>query len=114
MKISERQLLGEQWRSVAAELGLEFVAPVSLPLPDGTEWEFAALLPQFGGEHGMLIDTEHSVAAFAAAVDAGYGVSSMLAEHHHLPIDPGNYVDCLIDWGWVGQGAVPAWYSGAA
>jgi len=114
MKVSERELLREQWRIVAIQLGVQFVAPFSLRLPDGTLWEFSALLPQFGGKHGMLIDAEISVAAFAEAVAAGYGVSSMLAEHHHLPIDPEGYIDCLVDWGWVGQGAAPAWYAGAA
>ena len=113
MKISERELLREQWRIVATGLGIQLLSPILLPLPDGTQWEFAALLPQFGGERGMLIDVEHSSAAFAAAVAAGYGASSMLAEHHHLPVDPANYIDCLIDWGWVGQGAAPAWYVSA-
>lgn len=113
MSITERQLLREQWRTVATVLGLQFVAPVSLPLSDGTQWEFAALLPQFGGERGMLVDVEHSAAVFDAAVAGGYGISSMLAERRH-PIDPQDYVECLVDWGWVGPGAAPAWYAGAA
>jgi hypothetical protein len=114
MSMTERELLRDQWRTVATGLGLQFVAPVSLPLPDGTQWEFAALLPQIGGARGMLIDVEHSAAAFSAAVAAGYGVSSMSAEHYHLPIDPGSYIECLLDWGWVGPGAAPEWYAGAA
>jgi hypothetical protein len=114
MKISEREQLREQWRSVASELGLQFVAPFSLALADGSHWEFAALLPQFGGGQGMLIDSEHSAAAFAAAAFAGYRVSSMLPESHHLPVDASNYIECLVDWGWAGESAAPNWYAGAA
>ena len=114
MTVSELELLREQWCAVATRLGIEFVAPISLPLPDGTQWEFAALLPQFGGENGTLIAAGHHAAAFAVATAAGYGVSSMRAEHHHLPVDPEDYVKCLNDWGWVGQAAAPEWYTGAA
>jgi hypothetical protein len=36
----------------------------------------------------------------------------MLAESHHLPVDPANYIDCLVDWGWSAQGLVPPrWYT---
>ena len=114
MKISEREQLREQWRIVASELGLQFVAPFSLVLPDGTQWEFAALLPQFGGGQGMLIDAEHSAAAFDAAASAGYGVSSMVTESPSLPVEPSDYIECLVDWGWTGESAAPHWYTGAA
>ena len=113
MSINERELLREQWRIVATALGFQFVAPVSLPTADGTQWEFAALLPQFGGKRGMLIDSEHSAAAFKAATAAGYGISCMLAERRES-IDPQSYVECLVDWGWVGPEAAPEWYTGAA
>jgi hypothetical protein len=86
--MSERQLLRDQWHIVANALSIKFVAPFILKLRDGTEWEFACLLPQFGKQQGMLIDAEYSANAFSVAVESGYAVSSMLAEHHHLPINP--------------------------
>jgi hypothetical protein len=114
METSESDLLREQWRVVAAALEIEFTVPPPLPLPDGGTSPFAVLLPQFGGKNGMLIAAEHSAAAFAVATAAGYGVSCMRVETFHLPVDPQDYVDCLKDWGWAGEGAAPAWYAGAA
>jgi hypothetical protein len=108
--MTEREFLAEQWRAVATALGVQHVAPYELTVLDGTHWTFAVLLPQFGGEHGMLIDVEYPTHVASAAVAAGYGASSMQAEHHHIPIDPQNYVECLEDWGWVGPGDVPNWY----
>lgn len=114
METTEHDLLREQWRAVAAALEIEFSVPPPLPLPNGEPSPFAVLLPQFGGKNGMLIAAEHSTAAFAAAIAAGYGVSCMRAERFHLPVDPQNYVDCLKDWGWAKERAAPAWYAGAA
>ena len=110
----ERELLREQWSTVANVLSINFIAPFFLSLPDGAQCEFACLLPQFGGERGMLIDTEHSATAHAAAMASGYGVSSMGAEHHHLPINAADYIECLVDWTWVGPGPAPEWYTSAA
>jgi hypothetical protein len=62
--MSERQLLRDQWHIVANALSIKFVAPFILKLRDGTEWEFACLLPQFGKQQGMLIDAEYSANAF--------------------------------------------------
>ena len=112
--MTERELLREQWRAVASALSVEFVGPFYLPLPDGGQWEFAGLLPQFGDVRGMLIDVEHSPEAFSAATAAGFGCSSMLAETRHLPIDPENYIDCLIDWVWSAkEQPAPGWYESA-
>ena len=111
---SERKELREQWRTVATDLSILFVAPYALRLPNGASYEFACMLPQFGSTLGMLIDSEHSDAAFEAAVGAGFGITSMAAEQHHVPINASDYIECLHDWGWVGPGAPPGWYSGAA
>lgn len=108
--MTERELLTEQWCAVAAALGVQIVASYELTLSDGVSWTFAVLLPQFGGKHGMLIDVELPTRIVSAAVAAGYGASSMQPEHHHVPIDPQNYVGCLEEWGWVGPGSAPDWY----
>jgi hypothetical protein len=44
----ELELLREQWREVATDLNILFLAPYELPLSNGRAWEFAGLLPQFG------------------------------------------------------------------
>jgi hypothetical protein len=112
----EREILREQWRSVAEALSLEFIGPFYLSLPEGRRSEFAGLLPQFGGKRGMLIDCEHDQEeAFAAAIAAGFGYSVMRAEHHNLPVEPTDYLDCLRDWGWSVEGQTPPeWYASAA
>lgn len=109
--MTERELLRDQWRQVAAALSIEFVAPFLVALADGTQREFAGLLPQFGGQHGMLVDVEYDKGAFAAVVRSGFACSTMGPERHHLPVDPADYVDCLVDWGWSRQEPAPEWYA---
>lgn len=112
--MTERDLLREQWRAVAHALEVEFIAPFMLPLKTG-HYEFAGLLPQFGGGRGMLIDVEYERRAFSAAIDAGFAYSCMSAESQHLPVVPANYIDCHVDWGWSVEGQQPpGWYSNAA
>ena len=111
--MTEREILREQWQAVARVLQIEFLGPFTLPLQDGHH-EFAGLLPQFGGGRGMLIDVEYVRDAFSTAVSAGFTCSAMLAECHHLPVDPANYIDCLVDWGWSIEGQPPpGWYHSA-
>jgi hypothetical protein len=111
--MTERELLQNQWRSVADELSIGFIAPFVLKLPDQTHVEFAILLPQFGGVRGMLIDTQQSQATSAAAIAAGFGISTMSPEHHHLPVKATDFIECLIDWTWTDSTAAPAWYTAA-
>ena len=109
--MTDLELLREQWQSVARALEIEFVGPFFLPLQTG-QYEFAGHLPQFGGTRGILIDVRYEPDAFSAAASAGFACTSMLAESHHLPVDPANYIDCLVDWGWSAQGLVPPrWYT---
>ena len=111
--MTERELLREQWQSVARALHIEFVGPFLLPLRTG-HYEFAGLLPQFGGQRGMLIDVQYVREAFSAASSSGFACSSMSAESHHLPVDPANYIECLLDWGWSAKEQLPPeWYRSA-
>lgn len=103
----DRDLLGEQWRTVARALGIDIVQPFYLRSPSGEQYEFACLLPQFGSERGMLVDNEHNPEAFAVATSAGFACSSMLAEAFYLPVDPESYIECLVDWGWSAEGQSP-------
>ena len=110
----ECEVLREQWRKIASELGILFVAPYVLSLPDGSSCEVACLLPQFGSSRGMIIDAAYSRTVFEAATQAGFGITSMLPERNDLPVTASSYIDCLEDWGWVGPGEAPEWYTGAA
>ena len=68
------------------------------------------LLPQFGGPKGMLVDTTYERAIVSVAMNAGYAVSAMGPETR-LPVDPDDYIDCLVDWGWADMTeAAPDWY----
>ena len=95
--MTERELLRDQWRQVAAGLAIDFVAPFFVSLADGTQREFAGLLPQFGSHKGVLVDVEYDKAAFAAVIGSGFACSTMRAETHHLPVNAADYVDCLVD-----------------
>ena len=110
--MTERELLREQWRVVAISLEIEFVEPFFLHLANNQQYEFVGHFPQFGGERGMLIDAMYVPEAFSAAIVLGFSCSSMLAEAHYLPVDPSNYVDCLVDCGWSAKDRPsPKWYS---
>jgi hypothetical protein len=111
--MTERTRLAEQWQTVAEALGIRVVRDPEIRGSDGLTHTFALLLPEFGSSRGMLINAEHDPAAFTAALDAEYGCSSMSAETHHLPVDPSDYVDCLLDWGWSAQEPPPPWYKDA-
>lgn len=114
MTATGRTRLRDQWQVATTKLGVDFVAPFSLPLPDGALLEYVVLLPQFGSEHGMLINSEHSDLAFATAVAAGYGITSMPPEPLQTSLDLEIYIECLRDWGWIAEEPAPEWYAGAA
>ena len=113
MAADELELLRSQWCTVASELSIACVAPYVLRLPDSTAYEFACLLPQFGGTSGMLIGLRYSQAAAKAATRAGFGYTFMGPEHFYVPVKAHDYIECLRDWVWVAQGAPPPWYKGA-
>ena len=113
--MTNRELLRSQWRLVAVALGIEFAAPFYLQLHDGSQHEFAVLLPQFGAPRGMLLDSEDSRAATEAAASAGFAFSYMDPETHphHLPVNAANYIECLVDWQWSSKEQFPDWYASA-
>jgi hypothetical protein len=111
--MTNRELLGSQWRVVAEALCIELIAPFHVHLPDGSEHEFAVLLPQFGAPRGMLIDSEYSRAATEAVSAVGFAFSSMEPETYplHLPVNAANYIECLVDWQWSSKEQFPDWYA---
>ena len=84
-------------------------APFTLMGRDGARFEFACLLPQFGGEHGILLGTNYDDVAANAATAAGFGFSYMSAGESGEPFEIDTYVECLRDWGWSSNGSPPGW-----
>ena len=96
-----------RWRAIAAELGVEAVSPVDL-IVNGTQVTFTALLTQFGGPRGMVIDPVWSVTRphADALTEAGFGYSCISVGESA----PGDIRDVLLDWGWSGATArKPDW-----
>ena len=60
-----------RWQRAAQELEITIQAPYTLVARDGARFEFACLLPQFGGKNGMVLGTNYDEAAANAATAAG-------------------------------------------
>jgi hypothetical protein len=104
-------LLIEQWRQAAADLGLAIEAPFLLQLQDG-RIEARLLLRNFGAANGMLIVTDFSVVRpFVDEVDAGgYGFSTLSEPSSRAAYDRDTFVEMLCDWGWSGpEQERPVW-----
>jgi hypothetical protein len=97
----------ERWRQLAARLGFSVTAPVELQIGAETV-SFDALLPQFGGQRGMICDADWDTIAPHAAhlVAEGYGYSAVsLGEPDEIDSD----YDMLRDWGWSASEPKPEW-----
>jgi hypothetical protein len=101
--------LGSRWQKAAQELEIAIEAPYLLVARDGALFEFACLLPQFGGTHGMVLNTKYDEAAANAATTAGFGFSYLSAGKEGAPFEIETYIDCLRDWGWSSTASPPAW-----
>ena len=96
----------DYWLDVGRQLGIEVIAPCRLVL-SGVETRFTALLPQFGGAVGMVVDADWSaIAPHASALSAaGYGYSCVAAgDASGAPP-----TDMLADWGWTSSQTKPEW-----
>jgi hypothetical protein len=97
----------ERWRHLADHLGIGVVAPFQLAI-GGERATFAALLPQFGGSAGMIVDPEwesiepHSDSLF----ETGYGYSAVTLDDTVTDEDAR---EMLRDWGWSGSATRPDW-----
>jgi hypothetical protein len=99
----------EYWLEVGRRLGIEVVAPVSLVL-SGVEARFTALMPQFGGTAGIVVDADwNAIAHHASALSAaGYGYSCVDAGDASADLPIG----MLADWGWTSAQPKPEWLPG--
>ena len=109
---SNRDLLTEQWRAAAKSLSVRFEGPF-LVVASGGKYTFAGLLPDFGGGRGTLIDAQYNREAMTAAKAEGFTGSFMQPNTSEPHPDSRSYAECLIDWGWSGDGHPPDWYSNA-
>jgi hypothetical protein len=99
------------WRQASEDLGFDFIAPFELA-DSGRTYVFFGLLPQFGGEKGMLVvvgfDYEEHI---RAAQRNGYGWSCL--GDGSEPYDREVFMDVLNDWGWSDPSKkLPYWYTG--
>jgi hypothetical protein len=97
------------WGEAAADLGIRVTAPYTAADAPGGPVEFLALLHDFGGPRGTLVRSMHAPPLQLA----GYFVSGVNPAVYAV-YDRQTFVDALQDWGWYGEGAPPAWYTGVS
>ena len=97
----------DYWLEIGRRLGIEVVAPAHLEL-SGVEACFTALLPQFGGAAGMIVDANWSAIEphASALIAAGYGYSCAKAGD---PTDADLPIAMLADWTWTSSAPMPEW-----
>ncbi len=102
--------IGQCWKQVAEDLGLNVEAPFNLILENGTTIEFDALVRDFGAPLGMLITTDFKKVEKIDLTKMGYGFSTMSHPAGNRGHDTASFKHVLKDWGWSGDPAlVPAW-----
>jgi hypothetical protein len=90
----------ECWRSVADELGFRVIAPFIYASGNG-EVEFAAMLPDFGGQSGMIADPDWGK------------IEPWANSCIEVDGDAVGMIDVLEDWSWTSPTAKPAWLRSA-
>ena len=99
------------WREAAADLGVTFEEGGLLET-DGQGYPYLGIVVGFGSARGMLLfaDDRDLWDRGRAAREQGYGWSVLSTSYEHY--DRAWFVETLDDWGWCGEGAPPAWYTG--
>ena len=97
----------ERWKHLANRLGIEAVAPFALDV-SGKRAVFAALIPQFGGTAGMIVDPDWSTIEphQESLLSAGYGFSCLELGDAD---DDDSAREMFSDWGWSSDGQPPDW-----
>jgi hypothetical protein len=97
----------ESWLLQAAALGIEVVSPFEVEL-GGRHAVFAAMIRDFGGSPGIVVDPAWSVIEphVDALVEAGFGYSCLEMEGNEI----GDLIEVLRDWTWTGpRERRPSW-----
>lgn len=99
----------ECWRGLASQLGFKIVAPATVVVGD-ERVTFTALLPQFGGEQGMIADPDwEKISPHAdALLRLGFGYSVVEVGCHTAEADSAR--EMLRDWGWSAADPKPSWW----
>src|SRR5690242_8116452 len=98
----DREAQSALWRTVAASLRIEVVAPASIQLDGGIEIAAAALVKGFGARNGMIADPDWSGTLQPVANSlraAGYGYSAVEIDG----CSEQGIIEMLRDWGWTGH-----------
>jgi hypothetical protein len=101
---SFRQQLSKAVEEQCRKFGLKSTCPFWAADSSGVGLDFAAHLPQFGSEKGLLIDPYFKgVIAkdrWKLAEDLGFSVSFI--NINSFVADPKQFIECLVDWGFHG------------
>ncbi len=98
------------WLEAASDLGIRVIAPYSLWLEDGTEVQFEAHIPDFGGPKGAIAMSESSEATDIAK---RFGFWRSVLYDGYRRYDRKLFIDTLDDWRWFGPvDDAPSWYTG--
>ena len=97
-----------RWQALGSQLGFRVIAPATL-LVEGESVTFTALLPQLGGENGMIADPQgETIIRYADALRRlGYGYSVV---ELGSDADAESAQEMLRDWGWSGREPRPLWW----
>ena len=101
------------WRDAAADLQIRVTAPFVADWTEAEPLRFAALVHDFGGPRGILVDTCEHIAAVRHAIPAlpgGFGYSGL--NEVYAPYQRDRFINALEDWGWRAAAAPPDWYRG--
>lgn len=103
--------IAESWVLAARDLGIRLTSPFIL-VQGGQEYQFIALLPDFGSLSGALVCSFDKWNLYKhAASSEGFYCSGLAEIYAHY--ERGLFVDTLNDWGWYGPAEeTPSWYTG--
>ena len=82
-----------------ADLGLEIITPFDLKIDENTTIHFDVLLPQLGGEKGMLIAVDYDQEKFER-IGPEYGYSCFDVRNEKGVYNVESFKETFSDWGW--------------
>jgi len=114
------------WQTAATELGIDFVSPYTVDLPDSDDsdnclpYETTGFLPQFGQDGTVIFSTDNTLLDYSMPKTIGRqdipgcpGPNFSILTHHYDHYDRDTFVKALVEWGWHGKDDPPEWYEAA-
>ena len=102
--------ISRAWLTAEAELGIRIEAPAVVVL-GGASVECVAYLPDFGSANGAAAFARSAKPELAKRHD-GEPFRSVLDDDLYCEFDRELFIATLDDWGWLGEGLPPPWYTG--